>query len=365
MGPETPTSDEEGREQYFQGNERKWCDICGRDVKYDQQMSGSMERRFRVKIYASNGLMRAGAWAACWREMERVDVELEPYVEGDLAVELENLASSSPHVPVAEPADEDEFVDEEEELEQARKKKDLEKEQISQEEEQMRRKIMEEERLREIYGHDKHASLPEQQHNDPQAQVPRHGDSLPELLLAAFKVAMKDTKNVAIVVLSVLVILLALKPRGVVMINQPVTRQSSIANEVAREIEPAMRDVPHPQTSIESSEPVKPVDSIAVPETAERITVPAPEVVKQQVKELPPVQIQGVEARAQQFPQPKHEVEPRPYRIIAPHAVENPTQDINPSVTYQALALEIDATESTIPVVAEHNDPDLKEVVPV
>ena len=49
-------------------------------------------RVFRVKVYASNGLMRAGAWETCWQEMERVDVELEPLV-GGAQKELESLAA--------------------------------------------------------------------------------------------------------------------------------------------------------------------------------------------------------------------------------------------------------------------------------
>ncbi|KAI9833959.1 MAG: hypothetical protein M1826_005864 [Phylliscum demangeonii] len=45
--------------------------------------------RWTINVYAATGLMRAGAWAAAWREMERVDVEIEPYVSDDLRRELE------------------------------------------------------------------------------------------------------------------------------------------------------------------------------------------------------------------------------------------------------------------------------------
>ncbi|RKF55210.1 putative pathway-specific nitrogen regulator [Golovinomyces cichoracearum] len=75
---------------------RKWCDICGRDIRLqDFEGSESYERRFRIKIYASNGLMSPGAWAAAWREMERVDVEIEPFVDTYLYAELKRFASTS------------------------------------------------------------------------------------------------------------------------------------------------------------------------------------------------------------------------------------------------------------------------------
>ena len=45
----------------------------------------------RGKVYASKGLRRDGAWEACWKEMERVDVEVEPVVEVGVQGELERL----------------------------------------------------------------------------------------------------------------------------------------------------------------------------------------------------------------------------------------------------------------------------------
>jgi hypothetical protein len=117
MGPtdiDTLSSDDEDGETYFveAPNGKKWCDICRKDVKLENTGEISGKRRFNLKIYASNGLMRGGAWAACWREMERVDVEIEPWVDVGLRSELEHLASVSPLEPVQEEED-DGFVDEE------------------------------------------------------------------------------------------------------------------------------------------------------------------------------------------------------------------------------------------------------------
>ncbi|KAK3315514.1 hypothetical protein B0H66DRAFT_481815 [Apodospora peruviana] len=69
---------------------RHWCNTCRGEIRYEALGPGKV---FRVQVYASNGLMRAGAWAACWKEMERVDVEVEPIVEAALQSELEKLAA--------------------------------------------------------------------------------------------------------------------------------------------------------------------------------------------------------------------------------------------------------------------------------
>lgn len=248
MGPETPSSDEEGTALDTQIRDRKWCDICEREVKIEGSgMDGKAETRFRVKVYASNGLMRAGAWAAAWREMERVDVELEPYVESRLVGELEDFAASVAHLPDPVHGDEeDAFVDEDEtgKVEHHHTSPETtvhpDEERRAQEEEVLRRQQMEEERLREVYGHghpraesrmSSSHQAPHQTPNQAHPPIPtarvEHGDSLAELLLAAFKVAMRDRRNVLICVLSALVLLLALKPgTGQTPHLDPVVRDS-------------------------------------------------------------------------------------------------------------------------------------------
>jgi hypothetical protein len=69
---------------------RHWCATCQGEIKYEDLGPGKV---FRIKVYASNGLMKAGAWEACWREMERVDVEVEPIVDTPLQRELERLST--------------------------------------------------------------------------------------------------------------------------------------------------------------------------------------------------------------------------------------------------------------------------------
>ncbi|GAB7356535.1 hypothetical protein MBLNU459_g7277t3 [Dothideomycetes sp. NU459] len=52
---------------------------------------GDASRIWDVRIYAANGLMRAGAWAAAWGEMERVDVEVLPFIPDDTRKRLDEL----------------------------------------------------------------------------------------------------------------------------------------------------------------------------------------------------------------------------------------------------------------------------------
>ena len=216
MGPETPiSSSEDERDTYFQGDERKWCDICGRDVKIEGIADGMGEQRFCIKIYASNGLMRAGAWAAAWREMERVDVEIEPFVEGGLAVELEHMAASTMHVPEAE--HNDGFEDEEEHMQHMHESSPKQHaEFVTPEDDKIRRRMLGEERMREIYGPDTpFTPCPPVRPREAELNFPRsveQKDSLLELLIAAFKVAVRDKKNVAIGLLSILVLMLAFRP---------------------------------------------------------------------------------------------------------------------------------------------------------
>lgn len=67
-----------------QANDDDVCNECCKPIQIPGKGIGSGTRRWNVKIYAANGLMRAGAWAAAWREMERVDVEIEPWLSDDV-----------------------------------------------------------------------------------------------------------------------------------------------------------------------------------------------------------------------------------------------------------------------------------------
>lgn len=69
------------------------CNDCHHELKRPRQGVGAGKRRWDIKIYAANGLMRANAWAACWGEMERCDVEIQPWIPDDLRKTLEQRAA--------------------------------------------------------------------------------------------------------------------------------------------------------------------------------------------------------------------------------------------------------------------------------
>ncbi|KAK5055362.1 hypothetical protein LTR84_013112 [Exophiala bonariae] len=77
------------------------CIDCGSDLH-----SNARDRKWDIKVYAANGLMRAGAWAAAWQEMEKVDVEIRVRLPEAIRKDLETrmneleasrLASSDDH----------------------------------------------------------------------------------------------------------------------------------------------------------------------------------------------------------------------------------------------------------------------------
>lgn len=65
------------------------CLDCHRELKKPGQGVGAGTRRFDIRIYAANGLMRSEAWTAAWTEMERCDVEISPWIPEDVRKTLE------------------------------------------------------------------------------------------------------------------------------------------------------------------------------------------------------------------------------------------------------------------------------------
>ncbi|KAF2660077.1 hypothetical protein K491DRAFT_765744 [Lophiostoma macrostomum CBS 122681] len=92
MSGGTITVDEEGPWKYPtppHSDVASVCTDCNRQVKKPGKGIGAGSKRWDLKIYAANGLMRAGAWSAAWREMERCDVEITPWIPADVRKALE------------------------------------------------------------------------------------------------------------------------------------------------------------------------------------------------------------------------------------------------------------------------------------
>ncbi|KAE8389939.1 hypothetical protein BDV23DRAFT_156450 [Aspergillus alliaceus] len=85
MAEESATDDEQGEQ----------CPDCGGHVI----RHGDTGRKWEIRVFAANGLMRAGAWAAAWKEMEKVDVEVGLWLPSEVRRELEKrlLEDKTPH----------------------------------------------------------------------------------------------------------------------------------------------------------------------------------------------------------------------------------------------------------------------------
>ena len=65
------------------------CLTCQSPVKTAGSGVGTEKSRWAIKVFASNGLMRASAWTAAWSEMESVDVEILPWISDEIRRKLD------------------------------------------------------------------------------------------------------------------------------------------------------------------------------------------------------------------------------------------------------------------------------------
>ncbi|KAF7537059.1 hypothetical protein G7054_g4025 [Neopestalotiopsis clavispora] len=259
LGPATETAvvdDSESEDEFDvtqRPSPRHWCKTCNNEIAYDALYPGKI---FRVKVYASNGLMKAGAWDACWKEMERVDVEIEPILEPGVSEELERLltaqqereAASHQQIELATNVAQqiEEQIDQQmdcsfeqqpdllhAQLEIAPPMPETPMGDLPSAEE---RRFLQEERLREIYGHtpspemsqepetayqphpDSYVTPPSQRSPSEEAYERREARrqalqsaSFGDLLVQSARVLMQDTRNIFIIGLSLLVLLMALR----------------------------------------------------------------------------------------------------------------------------------------------------------
>lgn len=73
------------------GDDVERCTTCASPVKGIATAISVVGRKWSIKVFAANGLMRASAWTAAWSEMERVDVEILPWISEDLRKQLDTM----------------------------------------------------------------------------------------------------------------------------------------------------------------------------------------------------------------------------------------------------------------------------------
>ncbi len=241
-------SDEEGFDE--EDSDADFCADCGRRVRDGKYGSGNGNRRWDVKVYAANGLMRAGAWGAAWREMERVDVEITPWMDEVVKRELALGA------------------------EDERKRTALLQEGVAAHEVQA--PLMDAERMREIYGDESYierdeediplAPQPPQAFHQPQKEVP-----LQDLLKDYVMAAIQDRKNIAIFLLSMFILYLSMASGPALPNTSPLSRHQPLGQSVSTSV-PAKTDLLSMSTSLSSS-----LESSIVQASATEITSSVPE----------------------------------------------------------------------------------------
>ncbi|KAH6621495.1 hypothetical protein B0J18DRAFT_228394 [Chaetomium sp. MPI-SDFR-AT-0129] len=469
-------SDDEGG-RLSREDKRQWCATCETEIRVEDLGVGKV---FRVKVYASNGLMRAGAWEACWKEMERVDVEVEPIVDGALQSELERLALLQDELEeqrrrevleverAAEMAAEAEAKAMVEGLRaSSRQQKEQQQDALDAQRSMMpspapsgmqlamrtatpqpsaantlvragtpsaypvdtseERRMRDEERMREIYGDPpSHSDVPtpeqqqqqqpqhqpsqpqhhQQQHYPPQTQTqlppslplltdgrqdhthqqqPRSSRPLPldensgfvEVLMEAFKVLLRDPKNVAIIVLCVFVVFMIKRPgleaqqaqqQG--LVPAPQVPQVHVSSQVPQ----AQVQVPEVQGQQGQVQGVKQVPMVesgvaeeVVEETAKALPASEEEVVEEQVEEAVKVDITETEPQTEAEAEPEAPVEQTdatvdtraavfilPDDMCAPRGLAYP---VTPSDEVPPLASEVDNTEDNTNTNDHCNNP--------
>jgi hypothetical protein len=140
------SSDALSRRDSEQIAEDDLCTCCSRPVQ--GVMSGNL-RRWNLRIYAANGLMRAGAWAASYSEMERIDVEIEPWLPEEVKRNLDNRREQEDQEEQLQANETERLRSEVEELERKKEEEEKAKEKAVELAQQMDKQREEEEKAKE------------------------------------------------------------------------------------------------------------------------------------------------------------------------------------------------------------------------
>jgi hypothetical protein len=175
-----------------QGDE---CPDCGGRVLHH----GDTNRKWEIRVYAANGLMRAGAWAAAWKEMEKVDVEVGVWLPSDIRRALEKRLAEEHATRSTEHAHPTMLFNDAERL-------DIDPRRLSV---QTHSRTFSDAGSFRSSGHPVESQPDEKRPDLPQVNQ-EHEIALPTLLINYIRVLAGDRRNVALVFMSILVIFLAL-----------------------------------------------------------------------------------------------------------------------------------------------------------
>ena len=68
------------------------CATCHHELKTVNSAVRAGGRKWSIKVFAANGLMRASAWTAAWADMESIDVEILPWIDEEVRKALDTRA---------------------------------------------------------------------------------------------------------------------------------------------------------------------------------------------------------------------------------------------------------------------------------
>ena len=225
------------------------CTDCGRKVPMDVEM----ERKWEVKVYAANGLMRAGAWGAAWQEMEKVDVEVGVWMPAEARREVEKRLHDMGW-PEPQIEEEDVFDDYAEETEEERRQREIYGRPSPQAQEKVDGLFDEaHEQRSEARDLHEHSSAPQRQAQPADLQ---------SLALNYLKLLAQDKRNVLIAVLSLLVLFYAMSaPSNVATVP---SMPSGNLTEVVTSTVTAAPSMSNIAECISSSSSTKPLESLAI-----------------------------------------------------------------------------------------------------
>lgn len=276
--------DEDG--EMLPSNDKKpthWCTTCSSEIPVDALGAGKI---YRVKVYASNGLMRAGAWEACWKEMERVDIELEPMMDAKLQDELVHIAARQDRVihsksragrrPISSRIQDVEDEREDEDFDDHVRDEtmnDGDESFMAQDEKAHRRqtsydttssgKYRQHSAKSSMGGRSSMGFAPQDESSGKQQRRFKAG-GFPDMVVSAFKTLLNDKRNLAILLLSALTVVVALRggvgnPFDDVISFQPVVGDFEVPTAVLREGEGEAIEL---EGEVEAGNGTSPVDDV-------------------------------------------------------------------------------------------------------
>ncbi|KAF3398087.1 hypothetical protein F1880_006075 [Penicillium rolfsii] len=193
-GSEGEVSDRE--ESETDGEQGDECPDCGGRVFHQSDTN----RKWEIRVYAANGLMRAGAWAAAWKEMEKVDVEVGVWLPSDIRRLLEKRLAEQQMALSTEHAHSAMVFNDSEKLGMDPRRLSV----------QTYARTFSDAGSFRSSGHPMQPQIEEKLSDLPQTNLSQgHEIALRTLLINYIRVLAGDRRNVALVFLSILVIFLA------------------------------------------------------------------------------------------------------------------------------------------------------------